>query len=337
MPQKFILATLIISKQIHFTFAAQTHSVLKQALFFLLTFSFPFLLTARQQQDTVINKKDTITKVPLLLQPAATDTAVKKKDTIINPAEGYNNWLQKKLKENIFLNSSGIPVAVPVKEKKPSSQGLIFYILLVAAALLAFIKFFYTRYFNNLFRVFFNTSLRQGQLTDQLLQAKQASLFFNILFIISSGLYIYFLLLHYHWVAGSRVLFLIACSIASVLLIYLVKFIVLKFTGWVTGYRDAANTYVFIIFLINKIVGIILMPFIIVIAFSDELIKNSAVVVSLLIIGLMFLLRFFRSYGLLQHQLKVSRLHFFIYIAGIEVLPLLLIYKGLLVLLNKNL
>jgi hypothetical protein len=49
------------------------------------------------------------------------------------------------------------------------------------------------------------------------------------------------------------------------------------------------------------------------------------------------LLRFFRSYGLLQNQLKISRFHFMLYITGIEILPLLLIYKGLMVYLSKNL
>lgn len=312
-------------------------TALKQVLFFLLTLSFPVLLLAQQHQDTVANKKDTITKAALVQHASATDSVDFKKDTIINPTEAYSNWLQKRLKENIFLNASGTPTSMAAKEKSPSTQGVLFYILLVTAAFLAFIRFFYTRYFNNLFRVFFNTSLRQSQLTDQLLQAKQASLFFNILFISSSGLYIYFLLRYYNWVAASRMLFLIAASIASVAVIYIIKFIALKFTGWVTGYGDAVNTYVFIIFLINKILGILLLPFIVVIAFSDELIKNSAVLVSLLIVGLMFLLRFFRSYGLLQHQLKISRLHFFLYITGIEILPLLLLYKGLLVLLNKNL
>jgi len=56
--------------------------------------------------------------------------------------------------------------------------------------------------------------------------------------------------------------------------------------------------------------------------------------ISLLMIGLLLLLRFFRSHGLLQKQLKVSGFHFFLYIAGTEILPLLLIYKGLLILVS---
>jgi hypothetical protein len=63
------------------------------------------------------------------------------------------------------------------------------------------------------------------------------------------------------------------------------------------------------------------MPFIIVIAFSVPSIAKPAVLISLFLIGLMLLLRFARSYGLLQSRLKVSRIHFLLYIIGIEIIP----------------
>ncbi|MBL0355985.1 MAG: DUF4271 domain-containing protein [Chitinophagaceae bacterium] len=188
-----------------------------------------------------------------------------------------------------------------------------------------------------MFRVFFNTSLRQSQLTDQLLQAKQVSLFFNILFAVTAGLYIYFLLVHFNWIDTGISLTTAGICIVSVAILYFFKYLTLRFTGWLTGYNSAVNTYLFIIFLINKILGILLIPFVIVIAFGASFLQYPAILVSLLLIGLMLLLRFLRSYGLLRKDIKVSRFHFFLYIAGIEVVPLLLIYKALMVLLNKNL
>jgi hypothetical protein len=205
------------------------------------------------------------------------------------------------------------------------------------ALFLAFFKFFYTRYFNNLFRVFFNTSLRQNQLTDQLLQAKQASMFFNIFFILAGGSYVYFLLNHFDWLPQKNVLSTLSLCILSVGVVYLVKYLTLKFTGWITAYKEPINTYVFIVFLINKILGIFLIPFIVIIAFAQPSLTTPAVYASLFLIGLMLLFRFVRSYGLLQNRLRVSKMHFLLYITGIEIIPLLLIYKGLMILLNKNL
>ena len=238
------------------------------------------------------------------------------------------------LSENRFLNINGKPIASTNHLRKKTSQDFLFYLLLAVVFLLAFFRLFYQRYFTNLFRVFFNTSLRQSQLTDQLLQAKLASLFFNLFFTITGGIYVYFLLRYFHWIKSDRMITLMSACVICFALIYLGKFIVLKFTGWLTGYKEVTNTYLFIIFLINKILGVLLLPVIIIMAFSQIILVKWVVALSLLMIGLLLLLRFFRSYGLLQNQLKVSRLHFLLYIAGTEIVPLLLIYKGLMILVS---
>jgi len=130
---------------------------------------------------------------------------------------------------------------------------------------------------------------------------------------------------------------LVSSCIVVLGLVYLIKYSTLKFTGWVTGYQEATDSYIFIIFMICKILGIILIPFTILMAFSIMPIASTSALISLLVIGFLLLLRLFRSYGLLQNQLKVSKFHFLLYIVGVEVIPLLLIYKGLLFLLSKNL
>ncbi len=239
--------------------------------------------------------------------------------------------------ENKLLNSNAEPVSFAVQGKKENSKEDIFYLIAGMALLLAFFKYFYNRYFTNLFRVFFNTSLRQSQLTDQLLQAKLPSLLFNLFFLLSGGLYVYILLLYFQVVDENKKWIILISSIAILGSIYLIKYCTLKFTGWITGLKEITNTYIFIIFLINKIIGIFLIPFIIILSFSDSVIVKIAVIISLMSIGIFVLLRFFRSYSILQNQFKISRFHFILYISGIELLPLLLIYKALMGFLNKNL
>jgi hypothetical protein len=264
----------------------------------------------------------------------AADSLVK--PSVINTASPQFFTPDHLLSNNKILNSKSTPDSIAVKYKIPEKNEAIFYLLAGLLVFLGCIKIFYSRYFTNLFRVFFNTSLRQSQLTDQLLQAKLPSLLFNVLFVLSGGVYVYLLLLHERWIQPGNLWMLVASSVGVLALIYLLKYCTLKFTGWITGYGEQTNIYVFITFLINKIIGIILLPFAVLIAFSSLEIAGIAVILSLLIIGLMLLLRFFRSYGLLQNQLKVTRFHFFLYILGIEILPLLLIYKGLVFLLSKN-
>lgn len=313
---------------------------MKQAvLFFLLFFVVPVLVFS-QTADSLSNKQDTIAQDSNPINRFLSKNSLLNytQDTILlSSGINYNNRLDSFLANNRLVSYKKEPIALTAKIKTfHNRQEIYFYLIAGMAFFLAFFKFFYARYFNNLFRVFFNTSLRQSQLTDQLLQAKQPSLFFNIFFVLSGGVYVYFLLSHFNWSASSGVLFQIMLCVLAIISIYAIKYLSLKFTGWLTGQKDVTNTYIFVVFLINKMLGIFLLPFIIVMAFSAPAITSMAVLISLLLVSLMLILRFVRSYGLLQNRLKVSRFHFFLYIAGVEIIPLLLIYKGLMVLLNKN-
>jgi hypothetical protein len=277
-----------------------------------------------------------------LLKPAvAQQPVISIHDSVASPEvqlltnEYVEAWQQLPAK-NKYLNTEGVPAAISVKFKKPLVSGIFFYLLLLLVLLLGLLRFFYFRYFNTLFRVFFNTSLRQNQLTDQLLQAKLPSLLFNIFFIVSAGAYSYFLLRHYQVLQGQMWLFAGGC-ILILAAVYFVKYATLKFTGWVTGFSNITDVYVFVVFLINKIIGVLLLPFTIIIAFADFKIATTAAAVSLLLTVLLLIMRFLRSYSLLQNQLKISRVHFLLYLCGVEIIPLLLIYKLAVILLHKNL
>lgn len=238
--------------------------------------------------------------------------------------------------ENKLLNQKAKAVSFASQIRDPKTKDSIFYLLAGLMFYLALLKFLYSRYFTNLFRVFFNSSLRQSQLTDQLLQAKFPSMMFNFFFFISGGVFVYQLLIHYNLITKDDQWLMILSSILLTASIYLVKYCTLKFTGWVTGLKEATNTYVFILFLINKILGVFLLPFAIIFAFSDHSIVSIAAIISIMCVGIFLFLRFFRSYGILQNQLKITRFHFILYVSGIEILPLLLIYKSLLLFLAKK-
>ncbi len=236
--------------------------------------------------------------------------------------------LKKLTDSNAFVNVTGVPGVFPIIEKKTDDNPLFFYFIAGLLLILGLMRTFYSRYFNTLFRVFFNTSLRQNQLTDQLMQAKLPSLIFNIFFVIITGFYI-FLALQYFDLRGDIGDWpLIGLCAGAVAVCYLVKYISLRFTGWLTNFKSEADTYIFIVFLLNKVIGILLLPFIILLTFSTGNTFVAAITGSVILLALVLLMRFFRAYAMLSSKLKISSFHFFLYIASMEILPLALIYKG---------
>jgi hypothetical protein len=254
------------------------------------------------------------------------------------PISRYQSAVQHLLDSGLYLHANGSPESLIARPRKaPPGKNHLFYVLVGFLLFLALLRFIYARYFSTLFTVFFNTSLRQGQLTDQLQQARLPSLLYNLFFLLSVGLFAYLLLQHYGQLPpGTQWWAAIPLCVAVAGVIYGGKYLVLRFTGWLTSYRAALDTYTFVVFLINKIIGIILVPVVVVMALAGPQLADKAALLALMVGGLLLALRFFKSYGLLQGQIKVGRLHFLMYVVGVEILPLLLIYKGLMVYLSKK-
>lgn len=247
-------------------------------------------------------------------------------DTLFNRA-GSQNIYKTVIDSNALINVSGLPESLPLTVKK-QHQPVFFYIIIAVLLFFGILKTVYSRYFNTLFRVFFNTSLRQNQLTDQLEQAVVPSFLYNLFFTITGGLYAYLLLRYFSLPSPSEDWRVLWFCIAAVAGCYLVKYFTLRITGWLTNYRSEAGTYIFIIFLLNKVAGILLLPFIIVIIFSAQTIASYGVYLSLIMLGFFLLLRFLRSYALLQNKLKLTRFHLLLYVLSLEILPIALIYRA---------
>ena len=254
----------------------------------------------------------------------------------IDSTKKVKDTLQTLTVVNKLTKKKNPQLELPQYLRKWQNTDAVFY--LIAALLLIFgiLKTAFSKYTSIMFSVFFNTSLRQSQLIDQLQQNKLASLLFNIFFLFVTGFYFALLFEYIGW-AGSGQLWIFFISSTGILaLVYLVKFLVLSFAGWITGYEEEAGIYIFNIFLINKIWGISLLPFVVIMAFAEKKITAIALLVSLIVIGLLLLMRFVRSYGLLQHRLSFKLFHFLLYVFSLEVLPVMLIYKSIVIFLKVN-
>lgn len=241
-----------------------------------------------------------------------------------------------KLLDNPFLRSKAKPIFLVINERKRKSKDEMFYLVSGLLLFMAFIKLIFGRYFQNIFRLFFQPSFRQKQTREQLQQGNLPSLLLNLFFILSASAYISFLLNYYH-ISDITFWLLFFYSALSLIVLYTGKFIFLSFAGWVFNVKEATDAYIFAIYLINKILGVILIPFTLIIAFSQPDIINVSITVSLSLILLLFLYRYMVSYGPVRREVNISPVHFFFYIVAFEITPLLLIYKTLMLYLNKSL
>jgi hypothetical protein len=283
------------------------------------------------QKTVVAMKKDSISSQ---LKAIVTDSISYKPLSDSGWVPSQNRSFNAEFREQLYSHSHYFgfiqPALQVVSDKKIFiGKELLFYLLVGLMLVFAVLRQVFPKYFNDLFRVFFRTTLKQKQVREQLLQTPLPSLIMNGFFVVTSGLYISLLLGHYHHNPFENFWLLTFYTCLAIGIVYLVKFIGLRFSGWIFNISEATDSYTFIVFITNKMIGILLLPFIVLLAFSDGQIYSAALVLSWCIVGGLIFYRFILSYGIIRNQIKVNLFHFFLYLCAFEIAPLLLIYKVL--------
>lgn len=209
------------------------------------------------------------------------------------------------------------------------SQTADFYLLLFLCIMLGLIRFMDTRYFLNLWRAFWNPTLSNRQLKEQLQGSGLPNLLMNVFFTFAGGAYIYYIV-KFFTPQHSGVIppsLLIIMLIAGTGLIYLAKYAAVRFSGWAFRVEGITEHYLFNVFLINKVLGITLIPFIIILAFADHQWAQQVVVISFVVAGILLLNRYLRSWQVFGSFFQYSKFHFFMYLCASELLPLAVLMK----------
>lgn len=301
--------------------------MLNRFFLIILFFLHAFAAVAQQVQPAdTLKRNDTKSNIKSVTDTTLRDTLEQKVDSLISkkgPDTAYY-----KLLRHPYLPGINQPLHLTIQERQRNSKDELFYIVAGLMLFLAFIKLVFGKYFKNIFRLFFQPTFRQKQTREQLLQNNFPSLLYNLFFILSGSVYIA-LLIQYFNVTSYPFIWLFLYAAIFLTLLYFFKYIFLVFAGWVFNVKEASETYVFVVYLINKILGIVLVPFILIMAFSKPVIIDPTVTVSIIIVLLLFVYRFVISFAPVTREIKVTAWHFFFYILAFEVVPFLLIYKVL--------
>lgn len=279
-------------------------------------------------KDSVSRRADTLVNLypPDSVSPRPRDSA-----SFWHPDAATPLTLQV-LDRHPYFDFKDKPLAITSDKKIFHGKETLFYVLIALLLVFALLKLAFAKYFNDLFRVFFRTTMKQRQIREQLMQTPLPSLLFNVFFVASAGLYIDFLLGYFNFRPIENFWLLYLYCALGLSTIYFVKFIGLKICGWLFNMQQAADSYIFIVFIINKVIGIFLLPFLVLLAFTspDDHIYAIVLVLSWCGVAALYLYRFILGYSAVRNEVRFNLFHFFLYLCAFELAPLLLIYRLLL-------
>lgn len=248
----------------------------------------------------------------------------------------YDSLMEILVQTHPLLRNDRPVVYEVMRPRNMASKDWLFYLLLGVCFLLAAIRLTFYKYFKDLFRAFFNPTLSQRQLREQLAQTPIPSMVMNFFFAVSMGLFLFLVMQYRQFTTQANLALLIPALILLIGAIYLFKFLFLRFSGWLFGSRELVAAYIFILYLINKVMGVVLVPFLVILAFSPDPIAEVSLYISVFIIVLLIVYRYVRAYGLVKNYISIGKFHFFIYLCGFEIVPVLIIAKWVLLWLKGN-
>lgn len=244
-------------------------------------------------------------------------------------------FLQDSLKKDSLLKvqvaKKSIPKTPPVilmpgSEREAGDGDVTFFVLIFLVFFFGLVKTAFPKYINSIYSLSFQATFRQTQTKEQMAQNFIPALMLNVLFVLSGGLFIA-LFAARDGLSQLKFWQLFIFSTSILLIVYLVKYIVISFIGWVFNAKEVALEYRFIVFLINKLLAILLLPLLFLIAYASRDIQSIAITIVMCLIAFSLATRYLVSLSRIRKNLNLSAFHFFIYLCAVEIMPLLVIYK----------
>ena len=289
--------------------------------------------TAVQLDSVPVPVGDTLQVDTTALSRAPVDTRIFSlpPDTALDrsTARVYGSFAATYIRNHPQVRAAEKSLVLPSLIRKPPDLDWVFYLFVGLLAYLALLRMAFPKYFQDMFRVFLNSSMRQKQIREQLSQEPLPSLMLNLFFVASTGLFLYFLLQRKSLALSyPSWMVLLACLLLPVA-VYLVKFILLRALGWVFGKSEAMESYLFMVFLVNKVTGMVLLPFTLLMVYASPTEIPGLVWLVVFSLCILAIYRLIRGYSAIRKGLRINQLQYLLFVAAFEVIPILLLYKGL--------
>lgn len=144
-------------------------------------------------------------------------------------------------------------------------------------------------------------------------------------FLLNASMFMFLLVRVYKREAFNNWLFLLICLVAAAA-IFLSKHIFLNIASWLFPVEKEAQRYNFLVVIFNCVLGLFLLPFNFLLAFSTEG-KPFLAFWTLGLVAVFYLYRAVRSVGFSSKFLADNQFHFLLYLCAVEIAPVLLLIK----------
>ncbi len=193
--------------------------------------------------------------------------------------------------------------------------------------LFTWLQYFFQKHIAKMFVAIFSTNQASKLFTDKNILLERVFTFLNIIYILTAGLFVFQLLKYFNveiYNLGDLQMFLL--STLFIFALFILRFVINWLVGQLFNWKNEMKEYNYNVFLSYKVLGLVLLPIVICMAYIPEIQKNILIYLAFVLIGLFYTIRYIRGMYLLGKK-GFLLFYMILYFCTIEILPLLLLYR----------
>jgi Domain of unknown function (DUF4271) len=229
---------------------------------------------------------------------------------------------------NTTPNTDEINPPTILLDKKTYSKNFLFWIFMIVLAFMALVVANLRSSINNAFEALYSdTALRQIYKEPVIGWGGISYILLYSLFWINAGIFAYLLMGYYGIKSPYNQFWTFMLCIGGVGLIFLIKHIILYIIALVFPIEKEIRTYNFIILTAGILLGLLLMPLNLFIAYAPSSISELAIFAGIGAVLFFYLVRSLRGLSVALPHIFTNRFHFLLYLCAVEIAPLMILIK----------
>lgn len=226
----------------------------------------------------------------------------------------------KKLFSSALSNYTGDKA---LTKRMSNDKGWISGIILLIVLILVITRLYFQKYLSPIFASVFNIQVAEKLLREKSVLVRRVFFLLNLVFLLSSSLFIYLCILHFNIQIPIQNKFLVFLSITGLLFLFLVIRLVLQNTvGIIFESTGLFKEFIHNTYLINKNLGLYILPMVISVFYLKQPFAEIIFYISGGLIVISQLYRYIRALQIILKQ-NVFLLYSILYLCTLEILPAL--------------
>jgi hypothetical protein len=253
----------------------------------------------------------------------------------------YNHFVKKTpnllvaKRESMFTSHQLVVKNIHPFERKGYTYDWIALLLLICFSILAWTLIFSRKRLKQIFKATYSNRTINQLIRDGDLFKERIAINFILIYFLSFSLFIFKVTQTYHIFDFYSFSFFLKILV-GITLLYFFKQIATKFIGVLFKNTSASYVYMLNGFIFNLIIGIVLLPFLLFMVYSNAAISSISTIFGIVIILILSVIKYIRYFIIGVSYSKFSQFYLFLYLCTLEILPILIIVKIIIGLINSK-